>query len=263
VISAPTFPRLITALAVLFAAVGCSAPRIRQKELIQSSAPPIQRPEILLYKDNRPVEPGSADGISFRLPLSGTGYRAERGPDQEPTGLMYNTFTFAAQKKGEEEQQYRLAIAVSQDRLPPLKRGNAYSVTYYQNHRGAYLPTAQGVVIRDETGRLLYILSSDEAVPVAELPAGLTITPSRRTAFSTTSLTKSGCTIKKTHHFLELEAGGRKTSVTPGQSKTIKTVAGYFKMELLDYSVSSTDIECLMEAPPYYCFLLEAATDFQ
>ena len=234
----------------------CGAPRIKQQPLVQSSAPPVERPDLLLYRNGLPVEPSGTDGAAFHRRLAATGYRTEKTEENAPGDHMYHTFTF--RDPGGKGDEYRLAFLTQDKHLPKLKTGKRYQVTYFQNHRGMFLPSAQGVVIRDNDGNLVYLLSSDDAVPLSELPEGLSITPSRRIAFATNRLTATGCNIDKEHHFLDVTTGDRTMSVTPGQAKRVRTKNGYLKLTLFDYSVSQAEFECMAEAPPYFTYLLEA-----
>jgi len=167
-------------------------------------------------------------------------------------------YSFLFRPRKDAGDQKRLALNASQAMLPRLKRGTPYRVTYFQNHRGIFLPPAQGVVVRGLDNQLLYLLSSDEAVPLSNIPEGLTITPTPRVAFRTTTVTTTGCTIQKQHHFLELTDRVRKATIAPGETRIVRTRQGKFEITVFDYSVSSDEIDCLTENPPHFTYLLRA-----
>ena len=247
------FRTVVFSLLLVFGyAVGCGGPRIVQNSLPRCETPPIERPEILVYAGEFPLEPGSSEGVSFVLPLISLGYLS----DFEDEGKPMYSFLFRPRRDAGDPK--RLARGAAESLRPRLRRGTPYRVTYYQNHRGIFRPPAQGVVVRSLDNLLLYLLSTDEAVPLSNIPDGLTITPTPRVAFRTTTVTTSGCTIQKEHHFIELTDRVRKATIAPGETRIVRTEEGRFEITVFDYSVSSDDIDCLTESPPHFSYLLRA-----
>jgi len=215
--------------------------------------PPVGRPEVRLFKDGVPIEPYAADAVAFRLPLAGADFVAP-----EDQTVLEGDFNFVLDFGREGQERYRLAMDIFRAHAPRLRRGREYEVLFYQNDRDVFLAPSQGVVIHDEEGRLVYVMSTDEGVPLKHLPAGLSVLPSPGVAFSTTMATTTGCTVRKEHHFVELTGPGRKARIAPGDRKIVRTNDGYFKFVLFDYSLSSDDMECQVEAPPHFSYVLSA-----
>ena len=235
----------------------CSPPIIQQAPLPRGMIAPVERPEMILHIDGFPAEPSNAEGISFNLPLIAQGYRSvEAVEDVDETATYSLEFMEPAEGIGD-PVVYRLTInRAATSYLPRLTRGESYKVHYFQNHRGIFLPPSQGITIFDEQDRLLYLLSTDEAVPLRLLPDGLTLLPSQRTAFETTLINQSGCHIMKRHQFVDVTTEGRKSTLTSGEEKELIITGRVYRLVLFDYSLSDDDIECLMEAPPHFSFML-------
>ena len=242
------------AAAGLFTSAACSPPQIAQRPLIRGGIAPLERPEVFLHLNDKPAEPGDSGNLVFRCRLTGAGFsdaREDAGADEQSLYSM----RFVSP---DEQNRFNLSFAVPRSFTPRLKTGRTYSVVYFYRHRELFLPPSLGVVVRDETGGLLYLLSGDDGVPSENLPAGLKLTPVRRPVSVTSTFSQSGCTIDKEHYFLQAEARGKKHLIAPGEEKILRTLAGYYRLVLFDNSVSSGDIECLAENPPHFSFLVEA-----
>ncbi len=222
--------------------------------MIRGGLAPLQRPDLSLLINDKPAEPGDSGSLTFRCRFTASGFSDERAQDNEEDQSRYSMHFVSP----DDENEFNLRFGLPRSFAPRLKAGRTYSVAYYYRHRELFLPPSLGVVIRDETGGLLYLLSGDDGVPGQNLPAGLKLTPVRRPVFVTSTFSQSGCTIDKEHYFLQAEARGKEHLVAPGEEKILRTLGGYFRLVLFDNSVSSGDIECLAESPPHFSYLLEA-----
>ncbi len=250
-------PNLIVVDAAACAA--CSGLHLRQHELPLGSLAPIDRPEVYLYVDQLPREPEGSDGLRFELPLESAGYQSMREDDGSREDMTYTLDFRAETDRGMPPAPlHRVAIRALERMVPSLDRQQVYRAAFFYRPRGMFLPPAQGVAIQDQDGRLLYLLSADEAVPASYLPAGMSLLPSRRTAFVSTRVTPSGCTIYKRHHFVEARLGEKAYMFSPGEERVLDTAAGTYSVTLFDYSVSDTEMECLAEDPPHFSLLIRA-----
>jgi len=221
------------------------------------------RPEAYLYVDQFPVEPEGTEGTTFKLPLVSSGYQSVREDDGVAEDMTYTLdFQDPTIRNVKPPPFHRLAIVAGARMVPRLARNQEYRVTYFYHDRGMFLPPSLGFVIADDLGRVEYLLSADEAVPPSQLPEGLRLLPSRKTAYSTTRSTAAGCTIMKRHFFVEFIAGERKTALAPGETAIIETEAARYRATLFDCSVSDTEVDCLVEDPPHFSVLLEAVEFF-
>lgn len=252
-------PSLLIAQIFLLLGASCAGPQIAQRPLPVASAAPMPRPEAYLYVDQFPREPEGTEGFRFHLPLVSAGYQSLREDDGVAEGMTYTLDFRSRVPRGDAPSPlHRLAVVAGTKMVPRLDRGEEYTVSYFYHDRGMFLPPSLGVVITDDQDRVRYLLSADEAVPPSLLPRGLRLLPSRQTAYSTTRATAAGCTIQKRHYFVEFIVGERKTSLAPGEIKEIDTESGRYRVTLFDCSVSDTEVECLVEAPPHFSVLLEA-----
>jgi hypothetical protein len=248
---------------LLLLAAACAGPQIAQKKLPVAAAAPMPRPEAYLYIDQFPLEPEGTDGHIFEAPLVSAGYQSVREDDGLAEDMTY-TLDFQEPRLRDHEASpfHRLAIVAGAKMVPRLQRGKDFAVSYFYHDRGMFLPPSLGVVIKDDVGRVQYYLSADEAVPAAHLPEGISILPSRRTAYSTTRATAAGCTIQKRHFFVEVISGKSTTALAPGETKLVHAKLGIYRVTLFDCSVSDTEVECLVEDPPHFSLLLEATEFF-
>lgn len=253
--SAATIPASL--LLPLLLLVACGPPMVAPPALPRAGLAPLERPEILLSVDDFPVEPGSSEGFAFRLPLVSSGYVSLASGEEGDEAVAF-TLEFQADAKVEPgAPRHRLALIMAPELLPQLDRGELYEVVFFQNHRGIFLPPAQGVIVRDAAGELVYLLSSDEGVPLEQLPGGLRMLPARTVAFTTAQLSLSGCRLLNEHHFVELQQPGeRKQSLAPGESRTIETDGPAYRFVLFDCSISEEEVECMAESPPHFTYLL-------
>lgn len=251
-------PSLLIQFLVINAISACSGPQIAQRELPVAARPPLPRPEVYLYVDHFPREPEGTDGVAFTLPLVKAGYQSHREDGALAQDLTYTLDFQAPLVKGKTPPPlHRVAIIAGEKMVPLLSRNQVYSVTYYYHDKGIFLPPSLGLVIKDVSGRVLYLLSADEAVPGADYPATLSVRPAQKTAFNTTRVTAAGCTIFKRHHFVEFQTANGDHSCAPGVPATLSTPDGLYRVTLFDYSVSDTEVDCLVEDPPHFSFLLE------
>jgi hypothetical protein len=247
----------------LILAAACAGPQIAQKALPVGAAAPMPRPEAYLYVDQFPLEPEGTSGHLFKARLVSAGYQSVREDDGLAEDMTY-TLDFQEPRVRDEVVPpfHRLAIVAGAKMVPRLQRGKEYAVTYFYHDRGMFLPPSLGVVIKNPLGRVEYFLSADEAVPPSQLPEGISLLPSRKTAYSTTRATAAGCTIQKRHFFVEVISGEARTSLAPGETKIVRTASGRYRVTLFDCSVSDTEVDCLVEDPPHFSILLEAIEFF-
>ena len=248
---------------LLILGAACTGPQIAQRPLPVAAASPMPRPEAYLYIDQFPVEPEGSAGHRFSAPLVSAGYQSVREDDGIAEDMTYTLDFRAAQSETDEPQPlHRIALVAGAKMVPRLQRGTDYTVTYHYHDRGMFLPPSLGVVINDDLGRVEYFLSADEAAPLSQLPEGITLLPSRKTAYSTTRATAAGCHIQKRHFFVEFISGDTRTALAPGETKVIRSASGLYRVTLFDCSVSDTDVDCLVEDPPHFSVLLEAIEFF-
>lgn len=251
------------ALLLILLSAACAGPSIAQRPLPVGAEAPLPRPEAYLYIDQFPVEPEGTDGHRFSLPLVSQGYQSAREDDGIGEDMTFTLDFRGESARGEAPPPtHRLAIVAGPRMVPRLSRGDEHQVNYFYHDRGMFLPASLGLVVADEAGRILYFLSADEAVPADYLPDGITLMPSRKTAYSTTRATAAGCTIHKRHFFVEVTSGGRKTALAPGESRLVRTTTALYRVTLFDCSVSDTEVDCLVEDPPHFSLLLEAVEFF-
>jgi len=194
----------------------------------------------------------------MQVTLTGSGFAAVPSSDEaEPDPV----FALQLSDENDASRELRLVMVLPDEWHPHLPRGQKFSMTWYEDERGALLPPALGLVIRDKTGKLVYLLNVDEAVPPDQTPEGLTLNRSPSKAFATTLTTQSGCMLRKQHHFLDVDDGRRKVTLAPGEARTLRSAAGYFRIVLFDYSLSSDELECLVESPPHFSYVIEAVPD--
>lgn len=258
--------RLVARLVISFLFCACSASEIEQRPLVRGAALPAARPEIYLYVDDTPYEPYGTDNMKFRGTLRSSGFG--RGEDATETQTLFSMAfrseaDTAARANGRtpDDKEYRLSFSMDNKFVPNLPGGETYSVVFYFKASGMFLPPAVGVVVRDETGALVFLISCDEAVPPSQLPAGFALTNSEQTASITTALSPSGCTIQKKHRFMEVTARGRKAIIGPGEELILPVLRGSYRVVLFDNSTSSAEVDCLAENPPHFSFMLQAVTE--
>jgi hypothetical protein len=223
---------------------------------------------MLLLKDGAPIEPSAQEGVTMRLLFQGAGQRAAEAEDEAAQSTPFKTLQGLAdsalhsldfvEQGRDHPAPWRVDLAIPEAYLPKLIPGRTYEVTFLQNHRGMFLPPAQGLIIRGDKGDLLYLLSTDEAVPLSQLPGGVTLLPSRKVAYTTASNTSLGCVVEKDHVIVHVTVGDSKTPLVPLARTKLATPDGAFALVLFDCSVSETDIECLAEAPTHFSYLLIA-----
>lgn len=164
------------------------------------------------------------------------------------------TFEFVAASGS--SPRYRVSIAVPEAVSPHLVRGTDYAGTYYYKDGDLFAAPRSGLVLRGAGGAAAYVLSSNGGVPADALPSGVAITASDRLAFRTTTVSQSGCMLRKTHRFVEVKAGERTVSLAPGESRVFVTGSGAWLVWVFDNSEASTsgDEECLAEDPAHFSY---------
>ncbi len=252
------FPILAVWLGLL--AISCGPPLIRQRPLPRAGTSPAERPEVVLLVDGQPVLGNQPDGLEFDGLLVAAGFQSIRpaADEREEEGIPFWVLQFRAI---DGETDYRLGLGMEEKLVPKLKRSAFFHVRFGVQHRGMFLPPALAVSILDETGRLLYLLDVDGAAGAAELPKGLSVDRSNRSAFTTALTMASGCALTLTHHFLEVEAGSRSASLAPGEERFFRAEDGTYRVVSLDISTSRDDVECVSEHPTYSAFVVERTAD--
>ena len=247
--------RLAIQFVLAIAMLGCSAPHIDQKILILGGNPPIDRPRLSVYRLDKAVEPVGTDSVSFRMPLVSSGFAGPQ--DVEASGEQVYSINFRS-KDGLDE--FHVFFDIQDRYVPRLSRKTEYDVWFYQRRKGLLLPDPQGLVVRDLTGRLLYLLSTDEAVPLDQIPPGIRLTPSRKVAFMTTAISKTGCSVEKEHLFLGVDSVEGESRLAPGEEQVVRGDEGYYRVVLFDNSISRAELDCLIEDPNHYSYMLQAVS---
>lgn len=256
-----TSPYLIfkyaSAAFLLAAVTSCGPPTIALKPLPRFSTPPVERPQLSLFRDDLPV-PKDSEAISFTLPLISAGFA---GGQAGETSHQVSAYVLTFQDRPNDSPAFRVSLVLPNTWLPKLKRGVTYRVSWFEHDKGAPMSPAQGLVIQTLDGALLYLLNSNEAVPPEYTPEGLSIQRSPNVAFVTTLAAQSGCLLRKEHHFIKIDDGRRNVTLAPGEARTFRSSDGFFRVALLDYSLSSNELDCEADSPPHFTYVILPVND--
>ena len=241
----------------------CSLPAIEQRPLMNVAVPPIERPRISLTANGRPVHPGAAGELRYSLELVSSGYGTadlqQTGEHEEPVfTLRFRDPVVDGSPKDEERVEYDLSLLLPRKLAPELSSGVLYNLRFFHEHRDVFIPPAQGIMIYDRLGHLVYLLSIDDACPRGERPGGFQVEKTEDVAYLTTVMTPSGCTVMKEHRFLAVTAGSKKpVRMSPGQGQEFKTPEGLYRFVLFDEAVTEAEMECRAESPVQFTWMIQ------
>lgn len=195
--------------------------------------------------------------------------RAEEAPrlDVAPASLFLGgevSGTVAAHGETEKPGTWRLVVAVPGAGVgrilytPP--GGLSLPVLEGESVRVLYTPPveAPSLVVRDAEGRLLAAVAAGGDLPQGALGGDLSISPSRRLAFTEVRQLPSLCTALVEHHFLRIGAGADGRYLAPGTWDRVKAGERVLRLLVLDVSEPADD-RCAGEIGPRvaYAVLLE------
>jgi len=245
------------AVSLAATAISCSTPFIEQRPLVVGAEAADAAPALAVALDGAAVPETEPSGILFRGKLSYSDYTAgdalEAGNGNERAAL---TLELTAE---DPLRTLTLHLGVAPELVPAMERGARYAIRVYLDPGDPFTPAALGLVVRSESGQLVYLLSTNDAVPDSESPAGIHVAASEKPAFYTTTISRSGCTISEVHRFVDIESQGRTAHVSPGESREFRGVSGRFVLFVLDNSTSSSPEECAAESLPHFSYVVVPA----
>jgi hypothetical protein len=150
----------------------------------------------------------------------------------------------------------KVMLGVPAPLVPVLERGRSYGLWLCVRRTELFTTPPMGIVIRGETGALVYMMDCNDAVPESESPAGVMVVPSDKVASVTTIVSRSGCAVSQKHRFVAVESQGRTALIAPGESRTFKAVSGRYEVHVLDNSKAASPKECEPEYPPHFSYVM-------
>ena len=213
----------------------CSPPAVQQRDPLLPV--PVRRPEIEVSADRGPE---LVDDTHSRLTFIGRlTDRIDPGNLERARGRFARVELVFALEPGLERATVRLSAPYRT--LPLLRIGVVYEVRWDVTTGDPMgLPDIR-VEIRDDAGRLLYLMNSGTALPSTPLLEGLALKSARRPAFHTDFEAGAGCRVRRRHYATRVQD----ESLTAGEAWLMPTdgldlirEVGRWRLTILDNSVA-------------------------
>ena len=227
--------RLVVLLATSFMVIECSPPDVNQRNPLLPV--PIRRPEIMVNADRAPEivdDERSVMHLRGRLVDRIDPGRLERSRGRFARVVL----VFEVEP---ELESMTLQISAPYGNLPLLRIGGSYDVQW-EVVTGDPMGLPDLVVdIRDEEGRLLYLMASGAILPSRQLLDGLEFKSARKPAFHTDFEAGAGCRVRRRHYptrvkFPSLVAG--EAWLMPTDQLDLLAEDGRWRLTILDNSIA-------------------------
>ena len=135
-----------------------------------------------------------------------------------------------------------------------LSTGQRIQVAFHAGPKGSQ---RGALVIRDQQSQPLAVIVAGHDLPEGQLPGLLQLERGRRVVYSEMRRPPDLCLVTIIHYRLVAQEGDQRWSLAPGQTKTLETSDGTFKLTVFDASTRISP-PCSAQDPSHTSYLLVA-----